>query len=78
MQKCRMRCKASKRPEGMLDGGKKCYAYRIVKQGSGSCRKGHVRLGGTEGQWLFDGCDRKDCEENEQIERSGIARPFID
>lgn len=46
--------------------------------GSGSWGKGHVRLGGTEGQWLFDGCDRKDCEENEQIERSGIARPFID
>lgn len=43
--------------------------------GSGSCGKGHVRLGGTEGQWLFDGCDRKDCEENEQIE--GRALPGL-
>lgn len=43
--------------------------------GSGSCRKGHVRLGGTEGPWLFDGCDRKDCEENEQIE--GRALPGL-
>ncbi len=43
--------------------------------GSGSCRKGHVRPGGTEGQWLFDGCDRKDCEENEQIE--GRALPGL-
>lgn len=43
--------------------------------GSCSCRKGHVRLGGTEGQWLFDGCDRKDCEENEQIE--GRALPGL-
>lgn len=43
--------------------------------GSCSCRKGHVRLGETEGQWLFDGCDRKDCEENEQIE--GRALPGL-
>lgn len=43
--------------------------------GSGSCRKGYVRIGGTEGQWLFDGCDRKDCEENEQIE--GRALPGL-
>lgn len=43
--------------------------------GSGSFRKGHVRLGGTEGQRLFDGYDRKDCEENEQIE--GRALPGL-
>ena len=43
--------------------------------GSGSCEKGHVRLGGTEGPWLFDGCDRKDYEENEQIE--GRALPGL-
>lgn len=43
--------------------------------GSCSCRKGHVRLGETEGQWLFDGCDRKDCKENEQIE--GRALPGL-
>ena len=43
--------------------------------GSGGCGKGHVRLGGTEGPWLFDGCDRKDYEENEQIE--GRALPGL-
>jgi len=43
--------------------------------GSGSWGKGHVRLGESEGQWLFDGCDRKDCEENEQIK--GRALPGL-